>query len=395
MIKSLLIWLFFCLLASCAQEDNDITIGTQLSLYSETLGEDRPYWVYLPASYNDQTYYPAEYPVLYLLDGDAHFHSVTGIVQFMSDNAQVPEMLIVAIPNTDRIRDLSPTRATVGPDGKEIPGAATSGGGDKFLQFINDELQPKIETAYRTQRFSILVGHSLGGLLVSHSLLEPEQDFQAYIAIDPALHWDESVLVHRAREINRSAEPLNGQIYLTMANTMVPNFDAQLFEGPVTDFAALLESAGSSKFRSKLDYFDEEDHGSVPLLSLYHGLLYIFDGYKPPMGLFFGETAALGPHFESVSNRLGVTLLPPEWFIDKWGYEMLYSQGEAEKAIELFLVNAANFPESANVYVSLGEAYKVSGDTRSAIDNLEKAIEIDPDHFWAEWTNETLKELRE
>ena len=43
------------------------------------------------------------------LDGDAHFPSVVGIIQQLSQvngNTVFPEMIVVAIPNTDRTRDL-------------------------------------------------------------------------------------------------------------------------------------------------------------------------------------------------------------------------------------------------------------------------------------------------
>ena len=72
-----------------------ITIGKKHLLTSEVLGEERPYWVHLPASYDGPYYAPQHYPVLYLLDGDAHFHSVTGVLNFMSaginGNIQTPE----------------------------------------------------------------------------------------------------------------------------------------------------------------------------------------------------------------------------------------------------------------------------------------------------------------
>jgi hypothetical protein len=48
----------------------------------------------------------------------------------------VPEMIVVAIPNTNRTRDLTPTKSMTTPDGKTVPGFAVSGGGAKFLQSI-------------------------------------------------------------------------------------------------------------------------------------------------------------------------------------------------------------------------------------------------------------------
>lgn len=92
----------------------------------------RPYLVYTPPSCNDTTATPQRYPVLYLLDGDAHFHSVTGLIQILGTGVNgtyvVPEMIVVAIPNTDRMRDMTPTNTEVGFDGKPQSGFRTSGG---------------------------------------------------------------------------------------------------------------------------------------------------------------------------------------------------------------------------------------------------------------------------
>src|SRR4051812_31116191 len=93
-----------------SQNDNKIVIGKIDSVYSKTLAEQRKIWIYTP----DMTSGAANqrWPVVYLLDGDGHFASVVGMIQQMSQvngNNVYPEMIVVAIPNTDRTRDLTPT----------------------------------------------------------------------------------------------------------------------------------------------------------------------------------------------------------------------------------------------------------------------------------------------
>lgn len=382
MIKQILVWVCFCLLAACAQEDNRITIGEKLTIESEILGEDRPYWVYLPKSYNDGRFFPSKYPVLYLLDGNVFFHSATGVVQFMSSgfNTQIPELIVVAIPNTDRARDLTPTHSTVDLDGKEAPYYESSGGGDKFLKFISDELQPRIDSTYRTEAFNILVGHSLGGLLAAHAMLGSRKVFEAYISIDPALGWDEGVVIRRARSLLQNDETIKGHVYISMANTVVPDFSSESVKEPITEFSALLQSVASPELRVRHDYYEAEDHASVPLLSLYHGLLHIFDGYKPKAALWSEETAAISAHFENVSSRLGITLLPPESVVNTFGYSMLYGEYDVDQAIELFALNTMNYPGSYNAFDSLAEAYMESGDVTASIANYEKSLELNPDN---------------
>jgi tetratricopeptide (TPR) repeat protein len=48
------------------------------------------------------------------------------------------------------------------------------------------------------------------------------------------------------------------------------------------------------------------------------------------------------------------------------------------QAIEVFKLNAEAYPESANVYDSLAEAYAAAGNKEAAIENYRKALKIDP-----------------
>ena len=103
---SVFVLFFFVLSHSNAQTGNKVEIGTIDSLQSNILGEQRKVWVYVPDGANQK------YPVVYLLDGDAHFYSVVGMIQQLSSvngNTMCPKMIVVGIPNTDRTRDLTPT----------------------------------------------------------------------------------------------------------------------------------------------------------------------------------------------------------------------------------------------------------------------------------------------
>jgi 3-oxoadipate enol-lactonase len=61
------------------------------------------------------------------------------------------------------------------------------------------------------------------------------------------------------------------------------------------------------------------------------------------------------------------------------GYQYLQS-GKPEEAIELFKLNVLAYPESANTYDSLGEAYMINGDKELAIQNYNKSLELNPDN---------------
>ncbi|MGH7451372.1 MAG: tetratricopeptide repeat protein, partial [bacterium] len=66
-----------------------------------------------------------------------------------------------------------------------------------------------------------------------------------------------------------------------------------------------------------------------------------------------------------------------EQAVNTLGYRLLGANRNQE-AIDVFKLNVAAFPQSGNVYDSLGEAYMKAGDNQKAIENYNKVLELDP-----------------
>ncbi|MEO8398679.1 MAG: tetratricopeptide repeat protein [Ignavibacteriaceae bacterium] len=77
--------------------------------------------------------------------------------------------------------------------------------------------------------------------------------------------------------------------------------------------------------------------------------------------------------------------------LNTFGYELL-KNGNTDEAIKIFELNVESFPESANVYDSLGEAYIVKGDKENAKKNYEKSLKLNPKN---ENAKKMLEELNE
>lgn len=64
--------------------------------------------------------------------------------------------------------------------------------------------------------------------------------------------------------------------------------------------------------------------------------------------------------------------------INELGYRLLYDKKDVHAAIEVFKLNAAQFPKSFNVWDSLGEAFYSAGNFEEARKNYEKSLQINP-----------------
>ena len=358
-----------------------VTIGATDSVWSPTLKENRKFLVYTPPSYTDTTYLPKRYPVLYLLDGDAHFHSVTGLLQILGTGINgtfvLPEMIVVAIPNTNRMRDMTPTKTDRDPDGKPQPALASSGGMANFLTFIKTELIPRIERDYRTAPYRVFVGHSLGGITTINALYTMPDAFNAYVAIDPSLWWDKRVLLKQARE--RLSKPgLAGRtLFVAQANTISPgDTTLNVHFNSIIQFNSILETFNQSGLRYNYKYYPHDSHGSVPMIAEYDALRFIFDVYDVSLLEAIERPAFITEHFAQVSAAMGYKVDPPEGMLDLLGQVALGR--DTTSALKLFEMNATLYPTSANAVASLGDVWLAKKDTTKALGYYEKALAMRP-----------------
>jgi predicted alpha/beta superfamily hydrolase len=171
----------------------DFSIGKTITVKSKILDENRELNIYLPSSYSTDNL--KSYPVIYLLDGskDEDFIHISGIVQFGSFSwiNMIPESIVVGIGNVDRKRDFTyPSQNKL--DKKEFP---TSGQSKKFIDFLEKELQPFIDSSFRTNSIKTIIGQSLGGLLATEILFKRPNLFDNYIIVSPSLWWDDEKLL--------------------------------------------------------------------------------------------------------------------------------------------------------------------------------------------------------
>ena len=346
--------LTFCSVLSIFGQNQQIAsvVHAQYKINSANLGEERTILVRVPAAYAGRD---EKFPVVYMLDAHAPQNAMmSGIVEQQAWGGMMPEMIIVGIQNTNRTRDLTPTK---------LADRAGSGGGDKFLDFLEKEVIPLVEKNYRTQPFRVFVGHSLGGLTAVYAALERPDLFNAYIAASPVLHWDNDFVIRRAEELFKQNRDWKKTMFIGLGNEpdYTKGFNA---------FQALLKRTKPKNFEYEFQEYPKENHGSVVLPVYYAGLRKVFEGWTPPVA---GSFADLENHYRRLSERFGYEIKVPEALMNQIGYQHLRAN-RLDEALSAFRKNVENYPNSANVYDSLAEALEKTGQLKQAAENYEKAF---------------------
>lgn len=229
------------------------------NIKSSELSESRILNIYLPEGYNKDS--AKLYPVVYLLDGSANedYPHIAGLVQFLNMSDLMPKSIVVGIANVDRKRDFTfPT--SIPEDLKDYP---TTGKSERFMTFIEKELQTYIEKNYKTNESKILIGQSLGGLLATEILLKKPDLFNDFIIISPSLWWDNESLLNKLPEHLKSNPLSKKRIFIGVGN-----------EHPtmVKDAKVLSESLEKQLDKSNqliYKYFADENHATILHTSVY------------------------------------------------------------------------------------------------------------------------------
>lgn len=237
----------------------------------------------------------AGYPVLYVLDGNAAFPVAAFLARSVASRREVtgnPPLLVVGIGYPgDADFDVAARRRdyTVG---VAEPGAeALEGGADRFLDFIDRELKPRIAARHAVDaRRQALFGHSFGGLLVLHAAFTRPASFTTFLASSPSIWWHERRVLDGLARAPAAAPRL--QISVGALEDSPPpgrlsaETQALLARRPMVSearaLAARLQALPAWQGRIAFHEFEGEHHGWVWLPALSRGLQFFLD--QPAQG---------------------------------------------------------------------------------------------------------------
>lgn len=373
-----------------AQAPQPITVGETFVVPSAIMREDRRVMISLPESYGRTS---SGYPVLFLLDGSSHIVHGGALVRYLvTARNRIPEMIVVALPNTNRNRDMTPG-----------PGAV------QFQQYLAEELIPWVEQKYRTVPERVVFGHSLSGSFVVHTLLNRPALFSGYIAASAPL-WRYDGLERDMRLGLARAAQAGAALYLTVGELETENI-----RGGVQKFAdALRTSSAGQTPESAFSILPDEDHNSTPHRSLYSALESRYRSYRLPLFLTPAELDAIGGvegmqrHYKLFGQRFRYAAVPPpdrvlaaaeiltesarfddvlklagsyqkdyprvaEQIVNAAGYAQL-KRGRLAEGLATLARNAEVFPESPNVHDSLGDGRCLNGDQKGALEARQNAV---------------------
>lgn len=320
-------------LVAPALRDVPVTRGVSAQTFqidSSILAETRRIHVVLPVSFA-RSAPERRYPVAIVLDGEDNVPPVAAVSSELARNGQIPEMVILAIPNVEggtfeeaarnRVRDLTPP-------GLSVSGSSRDERGDRFLDFIEQELLPAAERQFRGGAPRTFIGHSSGGILATY-VAATRPMFRAVIAIDTPTEfgddWLPKKLIARA-----AAEP---------APLHYASYEARF--GWRADTWQALVAAAPASWRLQREHLGGESHESLGMLAMYLGLREVFSDYSM-LAAPVAPTTSILPHYEKVGAALGARLIPPRKLLHNV-VEDLLAEGRGAAAREAYAVLAAGY----------------------------------------------------
>ena len=252
-----------------------ITISLPLG-YAKSPGESWPF---------NST--PAQWPVVYVLDGNWYAGMVAGMIRPMAWCGSTTDAIVVGIgyPEgedvieafresfTRRNADLTPVRNEEEERSMEAQHKRPTPTGDSasFLHFIQHELIPMVEQDFRADPARrILAGHSYGGLFALFALFETPALFSTLIVGSPTLAYGNRFTFQQEERYFKAHKQLPAQMFLFAAED-----EEGLNDTTLTDtlrFAAILQARSYEGFSLVKQIFLDQNHCEVAAPGIHAGL---------------------------------------------------------------------------------------------------------------------------
>ncbi|SFS93504.1 Predicted hydrolase of the alpha/beta superfamily [Zhouia amylolytica] len=361
-------------------------------LKSDVLQEEREIQIFLPADYEKNS---NKYPVLYVLDGQRYF--LNGIVfqQNLVWQEMAPEFIVVGI-NTDPVkrRNLFYKESS------------------KFIQFMEEELIPKINTRFNTLDERIYFGWEMAAGLGIQIFAQKPHLFNGFLLSSPT-HISKDRL-EMAGKMLKSAPKDDIQLYATLGT--VENWAA----ASMASLDSIFQKYPVKNILWEYNLSDNENHYTTPLTTINEGLKLFFSDYGPlrfySVQEFkdFGGIDSLKKHYQTrgekyhISDEIhsdtkhylllqalkennfilfdelmteidGKTFIKNYYRQARWfnRFSGFYTDNNRfTDALEIIESGLHKFPNASILHFAKGNYYRIKGDFKESRKWYEQAIQI-------------------
>lgn len=333
---------------------------------SEVLQEARTITVQLPKSYASKP--QKKYSVIYRLDGKDHLPLLTSVLERLQEVDAAPEVIIVAIENTDRMRDLYPTvnQEPAGPVG-------LGGGAPKFLQFIKNELIPFVNKKYRTHDFKVIAGASAGGVFVLYALQAEPELFQAHIAYSPAIWWDYGATAKTTKTFIAQRKTLNSYLYMNIGE------EAGVMRERYDDLHQFIQAKAPKGLQFVSDAFAQVPHALTSVAGIFNAYQRLFLPVAMPATAYRGNVQSIANYYQRLSQQYGEQIQPPEPVVRGLGYHYINAGNNAE-AIKIFQYGVNLYPQSPEAANGLAYGYEEQKMYQQSLLQVQRALALSNEH---------------
>jgi len=362
------------------QQSADYSAHTH-TFKSAVLNEERTVVVQLPKSYQAES--DKVYPVIYRLDGAGNIPLASAVIERLQNDNRAPEVIIVAIENTNRLKDFYPTV------NKEPQGPVGEGGGAaKFLAFFEQELIPLVNKNYRTHNYKVIAGASAGGVFALYALQAKPELFQAHIAYSPAVWWNYGASVKSTKSFIAKNKELNSYVYMNIGE------EAGIMRERYDELQQSLQSYKVRGLRFFSDAFDGISHNLTSAAGAFNAYYHLFLPKQMPISALTDDVTSIDTYYKTLSQQWGEQVSPPDRAVRLLGYNLTDSK-QFTRAIEVFKYNIKNHPKSVDALSALSYGYEMQGDIRQALEQMESALAIADDSYpYINYLKETKARLQ-
>jgi predicted alpha/beta superfamily hydrolase len=230
---------------------------------SVKLNATREITVVLPPFYKQNK--DKKYPLLLVMDGEYLIDAFKGTLNYAAYWDELPETIIVGINQNygnQREEDCAINEET----GLPIET------GDKFFEFVNDELMPYLTKKYRISPFRIIAGHDTTARIANFFMYKATSPFTGYILFNPELAAEmETRIPQMAKAVKKPVT-----YYVAGAGA-----DVERIKKKIKTLDENLKAVKNANFKYMYEEFPAASHFSVIPYSVPGALYTMFASYKP------------------------------------------------------------------------------------------------------------------